>query len=207
MVYPDGMATIPVPIEDAPPAYVLAAVLEAVQALGATLSTRMTALEAQMADLRPSLDRLESAVRNLDLGGSNDALTQALAAERARTAELVTAAAAAEATRLDLASAEASEDVQQDAALADAVTAYNGAVAETDSAKSRIDSAAATLEGFGTPETPADPGTPPVVDEPAPVDPGTPVDPTTGNPDPTVPVVDPGEPAPVDPNAPVFPPN
>lgn len=182
----------------------MAAVLEELQSLGAQLLARMSYLEAQMANLGPALDRLENAVRNINLSGSSEELQRALAAERAANAALLEQAAQAESTRLALAVSEDEEDVVQNADLQSAVDAVNAAQAETDSAAGRIDAAATTLEGYAAPAEPTDPGTDPVVDEPAPVDPPVDTDPGTNPVDPTVPVTDPGEP---DPNAPVFPPN
>ena len=196
--------TIPVDIKDAPAGYVMAAVLDAVVAIGAELSARMTNLEDHVANLTQSVDRLETAVRNANFGQNSAALQEALDTERAQVRSLLEAAAAADASRLALAATEDAEDVVQNADLQAAVDRLNAAQAETDAAADRIDAVSTSLEEM---VTPAEPGTEP---EPTP-DPVTdpeptpdPTDPGTNVPDPTVPVVNEGEP---DPNAPVFPPS
>lgn len=200
--YPEAMPSINLPLRDAPTGVALEVIYDALLGIKNVMDNRLSHLEAQMADLGPSLDRLEQAVRNLNLGGASVALQEALDAERQANARLVAEAAAAESTRVDLAAAEQAEDVQQNAALAAAVSDYQTKVAETDAAATRIDAVADTLEalpgstdpGSGDPIDPNPPVTdptleptePPVTDEPAPT------------PDPSVPVVDPGEPAPGD---------
>lgn len=186
-----------VPLPDAPIGLALDHIADAVAELRTLFDTRISNLEARMAVLGPSLDRLEAAVRGL---GNTD-VDGLLEAERARVRELVAAAAASEATRLDLASAEAAEDVTQDAALAEAVQRYTDAVAETDAAVVRIDAVSEAMEALAeAPPAPEDGGSPDPTPEPpdvpdVPTDPisPTPVDPA---PLPDVPPAPDVEPAP-----------
>jgi hypothetical protein len=174
---------VEVPLRDAPIGLALETIADAVAGLSTLLETRISNLEANMAVLGPSLDRLEAAVRGL---GTAD-VSGALEAERARVRDLVAAAAAADATRVELAAAEAAEDVVQDATLAQAVENYNAAVADTDAAVVRIDTVSDAMEALAAaPPPPEEGGSTDPTPEP-PVVPDVPTDP-----------IEPTPPAPVD---------
>lgn len=183
------MARIEVNLRDAPAGLVLETIFDTMLAGFKSITDRFINLEAVMADLAASVTRLEAAVRGITDGS----LAAALEEERAANAALVTAAAAADATRLELAASEDAEDVVQNADLQAAVDRVNAAQAVTDEASGRIDQVSAALEAM------------PHADEPTPVDP-TPVDPAPVDPPvvdepvPTDPVVNPGNPD--DPNPP-----
>jgi ABC-type transporter Mla subunit MlaD len=114
-----------------------------------------TRMEERMSALSDSLDRLSGAVRD-----KISALEQALADERA----------AADAT----AQAEAAEDVQQNQDLADARAATDAALADAQSAVSRIDDL--TQEVSGAQGDPSDVSVEPAPDAPADVPADQPAD-------------------------------
>jgi hypothetical protein len=182
-----------IPLRDAPIGLALETIADAVAELRTLFDTRISNLEANMAVLGPSLDRLEAAVRGL---GNTD-VSGLLEAERARVRELVAAAAAAEATRLDVEAAEAAEDVAQNQALSDAVAAYQAAVAETDTAVVRIDAVSGAMEALAAnPPAPDEGGNPDPTPEP-PVVPDVPTDPVVPTPVEPTPLPEPApEPAP-----------
>lgn len=179
-----------VPLRDAPIGLALEAIADAVAELRTLFDTRLSNLEARMAVLGPSLDRLEAAVRGL----GNADVSGALEAERARVRDLVAAAAASEQQRLDLAESEAAEDVSQNTMLSEALAAYQAAQAQTDEAVVRVDNVSSALEALTTnPPAPEDGGAVDPTPEP-PVVPDVPTDPI---------VVEPVEPTPVPEPAPV----
>lgn len=130
------VANIPVDIRNAPLGDALAAIYEAVLAQ----STRIEALETLVADLGPALARLEAtSAEIIALVGNGGELQTLLEQERAANAALAQAA-------LDTQAAEDAEDVNQNAALSDAVAARDAAVAATDEAFGRIEAVSGNLE-------------------------------------------------------------
>jgi hypothetical protein len=144
------VANIPVDIRNAPLGDALAAIYEAVLAT----NTRIERLEIIMADLGPVLARLEaSSAELIALVGNGGELQRLLDEERAASAALAQAA-------LETAASEDAEDVNQNAALSDAVAARDAAVAATDEAAGRIGTVADNLSaaaGGGAPVEPVDP--------------------------------------------------
>jgi ABC-type transporter Mla subunit MlaD len=130
-----------------------------------------TRMEERMSALSDSLDRLSGAVRD-----KISALEQALADERA----------AADAT----AQAEAAEDVQQNQDLADARAATDAALADAQSAVSRIDDL--TQEVSGAQGDPSDVSVEPAPDAPADVPADQPADSGEAQPTPDQPAPEPG---------------
>jgi hypothetical protein len=128
-------------------------------------------MEERMSALSDSLDRLSGAVRD-----KISALEQALADERA----------AADAR----AQAEAAEDVQQNQDLADARAATDAALADAQSAVSRIDDL--TQEVSGASGDPSDVSVEPAPDQPADVPADVPADSGEAQPTPDQPAPEPG---------------